>query len=44
MPAACLSYNGDFNRTGYEIIGLNNAILSSTTYRGSGLFHIPDVA
>jgi len=38
-----LSYDGDFNRSGYEIIGLNNAILSSTTYRGSGLFHIPDV-
>jgi hypothetical protein len=37
------SYNGDFSRTGYEIIGLDGAILSSTTYQGSGLFHIPDV-
>ena len=43
VDADRLSYDGDFNRSGYEIIGLNNAILSSTTYRGSGLFHIPDV-
>jgi len=37
------SYSGNFSRTGYEIIGLNGAILSSTSYRGLGLFHIPDV-
>ena len=43
VDADRLSYNGDFSRTGYEIIGLNGAILSSTTYQGSGLFHIPDV-
>jgi hypothetical protein len=36
------SYNGNFSRTGYEIIGLDGVILSSTSYQGSGLFHIPD--
>jgi hypothetical protein len=43
VDADRLSYNGNFSRTGYEIIGLDGVILSSTSYRGSGLFHIPDV-
>src|ERR1019366_5011105 len=43
VDADRLSYDGNFSRTGYEIIGLNGGILSSTGYRGSGLFHIPEV-
>jgi hypothetical protein len=43
VDADRLSYNGNFGRTGYEIIGLDGVVLSSTSYRGSGLFHIPDV-
>jgi len=41
VDADRLSYDGDFNRSGYEIIGLNNAILSSTTYRDPDCFTSP---
>ena len=37
-----LHYNGDFHRTGYEVIGLSGQLLSETMFQGSGVFHLPD--
>lgn len=37
-----LHYNGDFHRTGYEVIGLTGQLLSETTFQGAGVFHLPD--
>jgi hypothetical protein len=37
-----LHYNADFQRTGYEVFGLTDQLLSSTTFQGSGVFHLPD--
>ncbi len=40
--ADLLHYNGDFHRTGYEVIGLSGQLLSETMFQGSGVFHLPD--
>ena len=32
-----LHYNGDFHRTGYQLIGLSNQLLSQTTFIGPGI-------
>lgn len=37
-----LQYNGNFSRTGYDLVGLSNQLLSQTTFTGSGVFHVPD--
>ena len=37
-----LRYNGDFHRTGYEVIGLSGQILSETSFFGSGIFGVHD--
>ena len=38
-----LRYDGDFARTGYQLVGLSGAVLSTTIYRGAGRVHVPDV-
>jgi hypothetical protein len=40
--ADLLHYNADFQRTGYEVIGLSGQLLSETMFQGSGVFHLPD--
>jgi hypothetical protein len=42
IDADLLHYNGDFHRTSYELIGLAGAVLSSTSFQGSGLFGLHD--
>lgn len=40
-----VDHNGDdaaFRRTGYELEGLNDRILSRTMFGGQGTFHVPD--
>ena len=37
-----LYYNGDFRRTGYELIGISGQLLSKTLFQGSGLFHLSE--
>jgi hypothetical protein len=37
-----LHYSGNFQRTGYELIGLAGTVLSSTRFAGSGAFSLPD--
>ncbi|HEV2448590.1 MAG TPA: TonB-dependent receptor [Candidatus Sulfopaludibacter sp.] len=37
-----LRYNGDFRRTGYQLLGLSNELLSQTSFQGSGLFGLHD--
>ncbi|MGD1095827.1 MAG: hypothetical protein ABSB35_28025, partial [Bryobacteraceae bacterium] len=37
-----LNYDGNFQRTGYEDIGLSGQVLSQTTFFGPGLIHVPD--
>jgi hypothetical protein len=37
-----LKYGGDFQRTGFEQIGLAGSPLSATTFRGSGVFDLPN--
>lgn len=37
-----LRYNGDFHRTGYELIGLSGRLLSLTSFIGPGVFHVHD--
>jgi hypothetical protein len=38
-----LRYNGDFHRTGYELLGLAGQLLSQTSFVGSGLFGVHDI-
>jgi hypothetical protein len=38
-----LRYNGQFARTGYELIGLSGQLLSQTLYHGAGLIQVPDI-
>jgi len=38
-----LRYNGDFSRTGYDLIGLSGQLLSRTTFFGSGIFRVTDI-
>ncbi len=42
VDADHLGYTGDFSRTGYELIGLSGALLSKTTFLGSGKIELPD--
>jgi hypothetical protein len=35
-------YDGDFHRTGYELIGLSGQVLSQTTFVGPGIFAVGD--
>ena len=42
MDADALNYNGNFHRTGYELLGLSGQLLSLTTFTGSGLFRVHD--
>ena len=37
-----LQYDGNFRRTGYELLGLSNQILSETTFMGPGIFGVSD--
>ncbi len=37
-----LYYDGNFHRTGYELIGLSGQLLSTTSFQGSGLFHLSE--
>ena len=37
-----LEYHGDFSRSGFEQIGLAGELLSETTFRGSGIFSLPN--
>jgi hypothetical protein len=37
-----LEYNAAFHRTGYELIGLNGQVLSTTLFQGSGVFGLHD--
>lgn len=37
-----LHYNGDFHRTGYEVLGLSGQLLAETLYSGTGQFAVPD--
>lgn len=42
VDADLLHYNGDFHRTGYELIGLSGQMLSRTSFLGAGLFGVSD--
>jgi hypothetical protein len=42
LAAEFLGYDAGFRRTGYELIGLSGAALSLTSFRGSGVYHVPD--
>jgi hypothetical protein len=42
VDADLLHYNGNFTRTGYELVGLSGQILSETSFIGSGLFRVHD--
>ena len=35
-----LHYNGDFHRTGYDLLGLGGQLLSQTTFFGPGIFRV----
>ena len=37
-----LNYNGNFHRTGYELVGLSGQLLSETTFTGPGIFGVSD--
>ncbi len=37
-----LSYNGDFRRTSYELLGLSSQLLSQTSFFGPGVFTVHD--
>ena len=37
-----IGYDADFQRTDYQLEGLQGQILSKTTFFGSGIFHVPD--
>jgi len=37
-----MDYNAAFHRTGYELVGLNGQVLSTTSFQGSGLFNLHD--
>jgi hypothetical protein len=37
-----LRYNGDFHRTGYELVGITGQVLTQTTFTGSGTFGVHD--
>ena len=42
VDADALNYSGDFQRTGYELLGLSGQLLSQTTFAGSGMFRVHD--
>ncbi len=42
LDADALRYNGTFSRTGYEVLGLSNQLLSETTFTGPGIFRVHD--
>jgi len=42
VDADRLSYDGDFHRTSYELLGLSGQILSQTSFLGPGLFSLHD--
>jgi len=44
VDADVLRYNGDFHRTGYEIVGLAGQVLSETSFTGAGVFAVRDTA
>lgn len=37
-----LNYSGNFQRTGYEVIGLSGGVLSLTRFQGPGVFQLHD--
>ncbi len=39
-----LDYSGNYQRTGFEVIGLDGLPVSETTFRGSGVFERPNTA
>jgi hypothetical protein len=42
LDADLLHYNGDFHRTGYEVVGLSGQTLFQTAFLGSGVFGVHD--
>ena len=42
LDADLLHYDGNFSRTGYQVLGFSGQLLSETTFIGSGLFHAHD--
>jgi hypothetical protein len=38
-----LSYDGSFQRTGYQVLGIDGTVLSKTTFLGAGVVTVPDV-
>ncbi len=42
--AEWLQYRGDFNRTGYEVLGLEGQFLSETLFQAAAPFQVRDVA
>ncbi|HTS26287.1 MAG TPA: carboxypeptidase regulatory-like domain-containing protein [Bryobacteraceae bacterium] len=42
VDADLVRYDGNFARTGYELLGLSGQVLSQTSFTGSGLFTIRD--
>ncbi len=42
IDADALNYSGNFQRTGYELLGLSGQLLSETTFAGSGTFRVHD--
>jgi hypothetical protein len=42
VDADFLSYNANFRRTGYEVLGLGNQPLSETTFVGPGIYGVHD--
>jgi len=42
VDADLLRYDGDFHRTGYELLGLSDQLLSQTSFVGPGVFSVHD--
>lgn len=42
--AEWLHYSGDFRRTGYDVLGLADQLISQTLFQAPALFHVRDVA
>lgn len=42
FDADALQYDGNFSRTGYELLGLSNQLISETTFTGPGSFKVHD--
>jgi Carboxypeptidase regulatory-like domain/TonB dependent receptor-like, beta-barrel len=42
MEAGLRRYQGDFRRTGYEVLGLSGQMLSQTLFPSAAMFHVSD--